>query len=118
MYFVHLFCVGLIFFNVQRYKRCLRYRYGNGTRFFRNSVFEKLTIPNYKEQYACMKLSIQCVCKLMFSANRRISFFHLFIATMSNSLQTSFNRVMKDWPDKYHIWGPPPAHPQGQTCDI
>ncbi len=31
--------------------------------------------------------------------------FQLFIATKSNSLQTSFNRVMKDWPDKYNVWG-------------
>ncbi len=27
-------------------------------------------------------------------------FFQLFRATTSNSLQTRFNRVMKDWPDK------------------
>ncbi len=33
------------------------------------------------------------------------SFFHSFIATMSYSLQTSFNSLMKDWADKYHVWG-------------
>ncbi len=32
-------------------------------------------------------------------------FFHSFIATMSYCLQTSFNSVMKDWADKYHVWG-------------
>ncbi len=31
-------------------------------------------------------------------------FFHLFICTISTSLQTSFKRVMKDWPDNYHEW--------------
>ncbi len=30
-------------------------------------------------------------------------FYQLFIATLSNSLQTSFNSVLKDWPDKYHV---------------
>ncbi len=34
-------------------------------------------------------------------------FFHSVIATMSYSLQTSFNSVMKDWADKYHVWGTP-----------
>ncbi len=34
-------------------------------------------------------------------------FFHSFIANMSFSLQTSFNSVMKDWTDKYHVWGTP-----------
>ncbi len=38
-------------------------------------------------------------------------FFHTFIATMSYSLQTSFNRAMKDWPDKYHVWGTPTRSP-------
>ncbi len=26
---------------------------------------------------------------------------------MCNSLQTSFSGIMKDWPDKYHVWGTP-----------
>ncbi len=30
-------------------------------------------------------------------------FFHSFIGTMSDSLQTSFNSVMKDWADIYHV---------------
>ncbi len=34
-------------------------------------------------------------------------FFQSFIATMSNSLQTSFNSVMIDLSDKYHVWGTP-----------
>ncbi len=33
-------------------------------------------------------------------------FFHSFIATISYSLQTSFNSLMKDWADKYHVWVP------------
>ncbi len=33
-------------------------------------------------------------------------FFQSFIATMSYSLQTSFNSLKKDWADKYHVWGP------------
>ncbi len=37
--------------------------------------------------------------------------FHSFIATMSYSLQTSFNSVMKDWADKYHVWGTPTRSP-------
>ncbi len=38
-------------------------------------------------------------------------FFHSFIATMSYSLQTSFNSVMKDWADKCHVWGTPTRSP-------
>ncbi len=38
-------------------------------------------------------------------------FFHSFIATISYSLQTSFSSVMKDWADKYHIWGTPTRSP-------
>ncbi len=38
-------------------------------------------------------------------------FFHSFIATMSYSLQTSFNSVMKGWADKYHVWGTPMRSP-------
>ncbi len=34
-------------------------------------------------------------------------FFHSFIATISYSPQTSFNSGMKDWVDKYHVWGTP-----------
>ncbi len=37
--------------------------------------------------------------------------FHSFIATMSYSLQTSFSYVMKDWADKYHVWGTPTRSP-------
>ncbi len=33
------------------------------------------------------------------------SFFQSFIATMSNSLQASFTRFMKNGLDKYHVWG-------------
>ncbi len=45
-------------------------------------------------------------------------FFHSFVATMSYSLQTSFNSLMKDCADKYHVWGTPPrGHLQGQTRD-
>ncbi len=44
-------------------------------------------------------------------------FFHSFIATISYSLQISFNSVMKDWADKYHVWGTPRGHLQGQTRD-
>ncbi len=38
-------------------------------------------------------------------------FFHPFITTMSYPLQTSFNSVMKDWADKYHVWGTPTRSP-------
>ncbi len=44
-------------------------------------------------------------------------FFHSFIATMSYCLQTSFNSVMKDWADKYHVSGTPtrsPSRPRSQ----
>ncbi len=34
-------------------------------------------------------------------------YFHSFIATMSYSLQTNFSSVMKDWADRYHVWGSP-----------
>ncbi len=34
-------------------------------------------------------------------------FFHSFIATMSYSLQTSFNNLTNDWADKNHVWGTP-----------
>ncbi len=44
-------------------------------------------------------------------------FLQLFIATISNYLQTSFNSVMNDWPDKYHVWGTPARSSQGQTRD-
>ncbi len=33
--------------------------------------------------------------------------FHSFKADMSYSLQTNFVSVMKDWADKYHVWGTP-----------
>ncbi len=38
-------------------------------------------------------------------------FFHSFIAIMSCFLQTSFSSLMKDWPDKYHVWGTPTRSP-------
>ncbi len=38
-------------------------------------------------------------------------FFHSFIATMPYCLQTSFNNLMKDWADKYHVWGTPTRSP-------
>ncbi len=44
-------------------------------------------------------------------------FFHSFIATISYSLQTSFNIVMKDWAVKYHVWATPRGHLQGQIRD-
>ncbi len=59
----------------------------------------------------CGLIVAQCVYLLMCSANRTISFFQLFIATMSISLQTSFNRIMKYSPDKYHVWGAPTRPP-------
>ncbi len=34
-------------------------------------------------------------------------FFPSFIATMLYFFQTSFNSVMKDWADKYDVWGTP-----------
>ncbi len=44
-------------------------------------------------------------------------FFHSFIATMSYPLQVRLNSVVKDWADKYHVWGTPRGHLQGQTRD-
>ncbi len=38
-------------------------------------------------------------------------FFPSFIAKISYSLQTSFNSLMKDWADKYHVWGTPTRSP-------
>ncbi len=38
-------------------------------------------------------------------------FFYSFIFIMSYSLQTSFGSFMKDWPDKYHVWGTPTRQP-------
>ncbi len=38
-------------------------------------------------------------------------FFPSFIATMAYSLQTSFDSVMKDWADKFHLWGTPTRSP-------
>ncbi len=37
--------------------------------------------------------------------------FHSFKANMSYSLQTNFVSVMKDWADKYHVWGTPTMSP-------
>ncbi len=34
-------------------------------------------------------------------------FFQLLIDRMSNYIQTSFTGAMKDWTDKYHLWGTP-----------
>ncbi len=38
-------------------------------------------------------------------------FFLSFIVAISYSLQTSFNSVMIDWADKYHVWGTPTESP-------
>ncbi len=38
-------------------------------------------------------------------------FFHSCIATMSYPPQTSFSSLMKDWADKYHVWGTPTRSP-------
>ncbi len=38
-------------------------------------------------------------------------FFDSFIAIMSYYLQTSLNSLMKDWADKYHVWGTPTRSP-------
>ncbi len=35
----------------------------------------------------------------------RLFFLHSFIVTMLYCLRTSFTGVMKDWADKYHVWG-------------
>ncbi len=37
--------------------------------------------------------------------------FPSLIAAMSYSLQTSLNSVMKDWADKWHVWGTPTRSP-------
>ncbi len=42
-------------------------------------------------------------------------FFHSFITTMSFPLQTSFNSLMKDWADKYHV--SPRGQLHGKTRD-
>ncbi len=44
-------------------------------------------------------------------------FFLSFIATISYSLQISYNRVTKDWAKKNYVWGTPRGHLQGQTRD-
>ncbi len=38
-------------------------------------------------------------------------FFHSFIATMSSSLQTSFNSVMNNWIHKFYVRGTPTMSP-------
>ncbi len=38
-------------------------------------------------------------------------FFNSLIPTMSNSIQTSLDNNMKDWADKYHVWGTPTSSP-------
>ncbi len=42
-------------------------------------------------------------------------FFKLHIASTLNSHHTSSNSVTQDWSDKYHVWGAPQGHLQGQT---
>ncbi len=36
---------------------------------------------------------------------------------MPNARQASFDCVTKDRPEKYHVWGTPQGHLQGQTRD-
>ncbi len=45
-------------------------------------------------------------------------FFHSFIATMSYCLQKSFNSVMKDLADKYHVWGTPTRSPSRSNARL
>ncbi len=64
-----------------------------------------------KNERITVRLLIHVLCKPTHF------FFHSFIATLSYSLQTSFISAMKDWADKYHVWGTPRGHLQGQTHD-
>ncbi len=76
-----------------------------------------IACPNADFCSLCSKMSMSLTC---FYTVRLLThvlckpthfFFHSFIATMSHSLQTRFNGVMKDWADKYHVWGTPTRSP-------
>ncbi len=61
--------------------------------------------PPVRPIFKLMRLLTHVLCK------PTKFFFHSFKATMSYSLQTSFNSLMKDWADKYHVWGIPTRSP-------
>ncbi len=61
--------------------------------------------PGHRRPRPTVRLLTHVLCKLTHF------FFHSFIATMSYSLQTSLNSLMKDWTDKYHVWGTPTRSP-------
>ncbi len=63
--------------------------------------------------YVVPKVCFTCTVRLLTHVFCKPThfFFHSFIATMSYSLQTSFNSLMKDWADKYHVWGTPTRSP-------
>ncbi len=65
------------------------------------------SLPSYRAQAPCttVRLLTHVLCKPTHF------FFHSFIAAMSYSLQTSSNSLMKDWADKYHLWGTPTRSP-------
>ncbi len=65
------------------------------------------TIPDSTEIAFTLCLLFHVLCK------PTRFFFQLFITTMHNTVQTRFNSVLEDWPNKCHVWG----FLQGQTRD-
>ncbi len=82
------------------------YVYGS---FFDNNwsrIHTVWTIPNGTSRvfFLCAKYSaFASSCPLPTDT----FFFQIFTDAMFNSLQTSFNNIMKDWPDKRHAWVTP-----------
>ncbi len=59
----------------------------------------------YNFLYSTVRLLTHVLCK------PPLFFFQLFIPTKSDSLQTNISSAMKDWADKYHVWGTPSRSP-------
>ncbi len=68
-------------------------------------AFHRKAMSLFLKHFIAVRLRTHVLC------NPTHFLFQLFIATMSNSRQTSFNRVIKDWPDKCHVWGIPTRSP-------
>ncbi len=64
-----------------------------------------------KTSITCLKE--HCTVRLLTHVLRKPTHFVFlsFIATISYSLQTSFNSIMKDWADKYSVWSTPARSP-------
>ncbi len=65
---------------------------------------EQSSVTNYFSVYIYIYSAFANSCPMQIDT---FFFFHSFIATMSYSPQISFNSVIKDWADKYYVWGTP-----------